>query len=325
MYALACAPGFDGIESDARPCREHAAITYSKGWDCNPRMADKPSSCLFCGQTLQSKTASRQASATREHIVPQWLQAYLGVTKEDTLKPLLVETATRRPIDVREHGFGAFVAGGVCAACNGGWMNDLENAVKPILTGLLEGRLSFSSLNQEQLFALARWTLKTAAALNRSSSYAEAGKETTRSIPDEHLRTLADGGIPQDVIVVGAHAMSYTKLFDFLQFATWTRPTNSIPLEEDHLRRSYKIGLSFRGLIFIAAHYPSSDYAYCLNTQKCFEIFAGRRVVPFDHIWDNTVALSLSPLLEVPMRNVSVASRTWLELVDNTALVRFVL
>jgi hypothetical protein len=47
----------------------------------------------------------------------------------------------------------------VCASCNNGWMNDLENGVRPFLPDLINGRaVELTAGNQK---ALASWSLKT--------------------------------------------------------------------------------------------------------------------------------------------------------------------
>jgi hypothetical protein len=279
--------------------------------------------CLFCGQAHQPKTVSTKATATDEDIVPRWLQKYLGIENE-IVTPMLVRSKDLAPLHIRQHVVSAFKAGGVCSGCNGGWMSDLENAAKPILIALIEGTRFFPDLAQGERYTIARWTMKTVAALNRSSTYANRDDEIARRVPDEHLRCLAAGNLPPEVLVVGTIHTDFNKRFDFLQFARWGNPKNSIPLQEEHRNRSYKIALSFGQLILIVAYYPSDDYAYAINQKGCFPIWSNRRVVPFNHIWDDSESRSLSPRLEVPLRNIWVVSHTWQRLVDNMAFTRFI-
>jgi len=286
-------------------------------------MSTSPNTCFFCGHELQSKSMSAKATATDEDIVPRWLQKDLGIANE-SVSPLLMQNAGRRPLNIRRHTIGSFKAGRVCAGCNNGWMSQLENAAKPILIALIEGTRSFPDLDRDERFAIARWTLKTAAALNRSSIYGSPKLENSRPVPNEHLRKLADGKMPTEALVVGTIYATYQKQFDFLQDAQWRNPQNSIRLQEEHRNRSYKIALSFRQLMLIAAYYPSEDYAYGINSKACFPVWATRRVVPFDHIWDDSPSRSLAPQLEVPLRNISVVSHTWQRLVDNVAFTRLI-
>lgn len=274
--------------------------------------------CLFCGQEFQSRSVNPKAKPTNEDIVPIWLQKYLDVQKQP-VTPLLVRSKDLQPIDFRQHTISSFKAGGVCAGCNNEWMSALESDVKPILIALIDGSRSFNDLNEDERFSLGRWTLKTAATLNRSSIYGDPRKENSRFVPDAHLRTLKAGMMPADVLIVGTIYRQFSKRFDFLQNAVWTNPQNSIRLKEAHRNQSYKIGLSFGQLILIAAYYPSSDYIYGINTQAHFPVWSRRRIVPINHIWDDAPARSLSPHLEVPMKNISVVSETWQRLVDNVA------
>jgi hypothetical protein len=280
--------------------------------------------CFFCGHQLQTKKAQAPTSSTHEHIVPDWLQTYLRI-KSETVVPLLVRTKDFAPLDVRRHHFAAFKAGGVCKGCNGGWMHELENQAKPILIALIEGTRSFSSLTGVERFIIARWTLKTVAVLNRTSSYGNRN-ESARPIPDQHLQILQAGEMPSDVLVVATIQPNPDKRFDFLQFACWQNPPNGLRLEEDHCKRSYKVALSFGQLILIAAYYPSNDYAYGMNSKFCFEMWARRRVIHFDDFWnEKPPSKSLSFRLEVPMRNIYVLSHAWLSILGNTLTTRLIL
>jgi hypothetical protein len=279
-------------------------------------------SCLFCGNALQPK-GSPHAGNTDEHVIPNWLQEHLGV-KSNLVTPMRVRTDNRRIIDVRRHVMGAFVAGSVCSDCNHGWMSTLENEVKPVLIRLLDHPIHLETLQDLERFTLARWTLKTAAVLNRCSTYGSSNDEIGRPVPDQHMRTLASGKLPNDVLVVAAGYRS-AKTVDFLQYATWTNPANSVPLRREDRDLSYKIALSFRDLVLLAAYYPSADYAYGINSHHYIPLWTGgRRVIPIDHLMDESPTKSSSRQLELLLRNVSVVSHTWLKLVENVAFTRLV-
>src|SRR5882724_9624655 len=51
---------------------------------------------------------------------------------------------------------------------------------------------------------VARWTFKTAAVLNRASSYGNPSGALTHPVPDEYLRIVKSGAVPDDVIVIGS-------------------------------------------------------------------------------------------------------------------------
>jgi hypothetical protein len=184
-------------------------------------------SCLFCGEALQPK-GSAHGAKTDEHIFPLWLQEHLGV-KRNVVTPTRVRSDNRQIIDMRRHVVGAFVAGSVCSNCNHGWMSMLENEVKPILTRLVDDPIQLERLTDLERFTLARWTLKTASVLNRCSTYGSSNDGIGRPIPDQHMRTLTSGKLPNDVLVTGAGYQS-TKTVDFLQYAIWTNPANTMPM-----------------------------------------------------------------------------------------------
>lgn len=277
-----------------------------------------PKTCLFCGKELKPRSVDSMAESTDEHIFPKWLQGYLHL-ENLPVNPIIVRSTDLKTIDERRHSFQAFKAGGVCRGCNGGWMSNLENQVKPILIALIERTRDFHTLTDAERFIVARWTLKTAASLNRSSSYGKETYEHARVVPHDHLRALANGEMPEDVIVVGTIYQFRRKRADFLQHATWANPQNSIPLRAEDRNTSYKIGLSFGQLILIAAYYPSPDYHYSINSHGLFPIWSKRRVVPINHIWQDQPGQSLSFEIEVAMHNLTLVSHIWQKLVDNVA------
>ena len=121
----------------------------------------------------------------REHIFPRWLLTELNAADEpfhpvhrDFLgRPISV----RGPIPAR-----AFVAGEVCAVCNGGWMSELELLVRPVLFPA-GGR---NALPVEDQPVLARWLVKTAVVLNTAQNY--------RLMIPGHARHAVSSGVPGD-------------------------------------------------------------------------------------------------------------------------------
>jgi hypothetical protein len=278
--------------------------------------------CLFCGNSLRPKGIVQNAKSV-EHVFPDWLQRHLGITGE-IVTPMRVRTSDKQTIDLRQHVMGAFKAGPVCHGCNHGWMAALEEEAKPILVRVIDDPKQLEGLTEREKFVVARWTLKTAAVLNRSSTYGNPNDRTGRPVPDEHLRLLEAGGLPDDVLIAGAGYRS-TKAVDFLRYALWTSPSNSIPLDPAHRDTSYKIALSLRDLVLMVAFYPSADYAYGINTHHYVLLRAeARRVVPINHLMDDAPAKSGTPHLEGLLRNISAVSLTWLKLVENVAFTRLV-
>jgi hypothetical protein len=88
---------------------------------------------FFCGGTPLSL----------EHVFPQWLTAVLPAQVawrgQDTAVHYidgLGGTTTPESREIREQ-FNAATVRRVCRRCNHGWMNELEGAVRPILTPLI--------------------------------------------------------------------------------------------------------------------------------------------------------------------------------------------
>lgn len=284
-------------------------------------MGARPNRCLFCDSTLLPSGSGGQARSD-EHVFPLWLQRYLGITGA-MVTPTRVLSANRSILDVRQHTMAAFVCGGICNACNTGWMSQLEYDVKPILVRLIDNPGQMETLTPGEQFKAARWVLKTACVLNRCSTYGTADDGIGRRVPDEHMRTVWEGGLPNDVLIVGAGHDSKRTL-DFLQYSLWTGPANGSGLRQNDLDRSYKIGLSFRDLVLIVAYYPA-DYAYGINLSHYVPLWIGRRrVTPVDRLMDSPVK-STSAHLEGLMLNISVVSSMWLKLVENVASTRLVI
>lgn len=102
-------------------------------------------SCVFCGAI----------PLTKEHVIAQWLRAALGVTD------FRVRYIQHTLETTRHHDGPAFLeqVRVVCATCNNGWMNDLEESVRHFLPKLITGRLVLLNVAEQE--ALARWSFKT--------------------------------------------------------------------------------------------------------------------------------------------------------------------
>jgi hypothetical protein len=249
---------------------------------------------------------------------------HLGVP-DMTITPTVTEVASGRIVDLRKHAVSAFVAGTVCGACNNGWMSRLEGDAKPVLKPLIEDPHRLENLNLNQRALIARWTLKTAAMLNRASAYSAPGISMSRPVPDDHLKEIMDGRCPSGVAVVGCGYPS-SKPLDWMQFGTWITPSNSIPLLEEDRNQSYKIALAFRDLVLAVVYYPSADYHYAVIEGHYVPLWiADRGFISIPRQLDDSPAVTNSPVLEGLLRNIFVLSKTWVELVGNLSMTRLIL
>jgi len=278
--------------------------------------------CLFCGRVLHPSRVKNKGKS-EEHIIPQWLMDHLGIRRL-SVSPMRVHAATRRIMDVRQHQPDAMKSGAVCGACNNGWMSDLEVAVRPILIWLMADPHQLTTLTQDEKTIVARWMFKTVAALNRASTYGDPRNKDARSVPNHHLRLIASGQLPQDVVVVGGGYASQRPL-DWLQYAMWSAP-QGVPLKENDRERSYKIGIAFRDLVLAVAYYPSAEYRYSGVRTLHIPLWAGKRgiVLFLDELIDATPPKSTSPQLELFLRNLFLVSMTWLTMVANAATFQLI-
>lgn len=104
--------------------------------------------CIFCGAS---------GKMTAEHVLPNWLTS-IGLASEP-----VVETASgwlNRSPQSRGSGrpFQTRVKA-VCAACNNGWMSELEQIARRILTPIIRGEPR--GILEDDQPALAMWALKT--------------------------------------------------------------------------------------------------------------------------------------------------------------------
>jgi hypothetical protein len=102
--------------------------------------------CVFCDD----------APCTNEHVLPQWLRTAFPYS--DDAQALHVRQSTNLETSHKGSLLETKVKV-VCASCNNGWMNGLEQAVRPFLPKMIQGR--DVNLTKNRQLALATWSLKT--------------------------------------------------------------------------------------------------------------------------------------------------------------------
>lgn len=100
-----------------------------------------PRACIFCGGP----------KPTREHVLPVWITAVLPGKGS-----FFFEQQGKR---WSSKDAGKTVKG-VCASCNNGWMSQLENEAKPLLTPAIRGEPLALSVADQRI--VATWAAKTA-------------------------------------------------------------------------------------------------------------------------------------------------------------------
>lgn len=277
--------------------------------------------CVFCGVALRGKGTDRTCKSD-EHINPTWLIEHLGIG-DLPVTGMRWDVPSRTVIEQHSHGGRSFVSGRVCTGCNNGWMSTLETEAKPILIRLIADPRLLPGLSVEERHTVARWTLKTAVALNQASFGNEANP-LDRPIPVEHRKALVSGKLSDDVIVVGACCPS-DRVSEFVQSATWATPKNTVPLRTEDRVRSYKIGMSFRSLLLAVAYYPNSEYYYGITADRFAVLWTGTRgIVRTDEGIGEIPIAANSPILEGFLGNIFVVSKTWWTITQNAATTRLI-
>jgi hypothetical protein len=233
------------------------------------------------------------------------------------------DVPSRQVIEHKQHAVRKFVSGGVCAGCNGGWMSQLENEAKPLLTRLIADPHGLPKLSEQERYVMARWTLKTAAALN-AASFGNPANPLDRPVPREHLKPLSLGSFPDEVVVFAGGCPS-DRIADFVQNASWAVPKYSVPLVKQEQDRSYKIGMSFRSLLLGVAYYPNREYVYGIPQRTHLVLWChGREVVrPFDDMEEAPI-VSNCQILEGFLANVFIVSKARWSLTENYESTRLI-
>jgi hypothetical protein len=130
--------------------------------------------CAFCGSTTRPRG--------REHVFPDWLTT-IGL--ESSPVEYYVGWLNRTPRRWTSAPFTARVRA-VCDTCNNGWMSELENAARLVLTSLILGESPELSADDQRL--IAAWACKTAFVSLLSS--AEEDRADGYGVPPEEYRAL---------------------------------------------------------------------------------------------------------------------------------------
>ncbi len=145
-----------------------------------------PGKCVFCGKT----------GVTKQHMWPDWIKNVhprtdkehtQQITHLDSSSPLVT---TIKPFMGYKRGpLGAYKLRIVCAACNNGWMSQLEQKSQPILTNLILNQSSRINSDTQQI--LAAW-------VSLMAMVAEYTDVPNMAIPPEHRNHLRQNGYPPE-------------------------------------------------------------------------------------------------------------------------------
>lgn len=192
--------------------------------------------CIFCQQ---------QRKLTNEHIFPDWLQKHLGVQGE-----ILYIYSTDSEEPKRKLIYGSHLNGKVCGSCNGGWMNDIEKAVRPIIVSMLDC-VSSIRITADQSMTLAWWVYKTSLTLHSASPYGSV-------IPQRHYELALQQIAPANFMIAIAYCADKIEKPAWIQNQNWTGLSRFIqPTElESQVKNTYRITFGFGNFVARVHYFP---------------------------------------------------------------------
>lgn len=151
--------------------------------------------CIFCQCDFTPDNRD-----TVEHVLKQsWIEE-LGHQNTEMPGKWIRQGEVIR--DITDRGALQVVTGKVCARCNNGWMNDLDESVGKDLLDLARAKFHPSSLDVRARFRFARWLLKTTC-VHRS-----AWPRDLRHLPLELMRSVESPSfLPRGFIAYAALTM----------------------------------------------------------------------------------------------------------------------
>lgn len=247
------------------------AATFDHYWKIVAPPAAK-GLCLFCEEPLHSGTRSK------EHVLPRWLLREFGV-EDSMIEPTWMDARNKfKPRNQRRQVASSLVHGHVCGSCNNGWMSALEVAVTSTLLDLARGRNTVDQLDPTQRVTLARWAVKTAAVLNRSSNFYDM--VTQPQAASAMTERLGPG-----IVVVGRQLTS-----DPPTPLTWNQtpgigqimkpPATSDDDLRAQIESAWRIVLGVGRLLLLVAFMPPST-----DWQFCYEQTMHQPIWPLDGVW----------------------------------------
>jgi hypothetical protein len=208
--------------------------------------------CVFCGNSR----------LTREHVWPRWLARAAPAPRP---RVLLIRRRTNHLWEGQrtENQWSApaytIRVRAVCAACNNGWMSDLEQEVRPLLEPMLHGETRI--LDGERQGLLARWAFKTTVMLEFTHPQERAIQPADTSWLYEQREP------PQNAMIWiasyrGVARNSFYR-HDVMQPHT-ARPESGAPLPPDRVVREHDAPLEPQShtastLAFVTLHFSCSE------------------------------------------------------------------
>ncbi len=240
--------------------------------------------CIFCGSPR---------SLTREHVIPSWLQAYVG--GGETAEFTGVRSSYfGQPLDERRASGNAITLKKVCGTCNNGWMSQLETQFSEILPRL-ETDINPKRFNKADRAVVSSWILKTGIVAHLSSNYRQI-------LPDDFATRISNGRtIPGGTKVFGGITANTDQIF-------WVQSNlSSITIRKSDLdkldsrKHTFVFALQIKS-IFIGFAWHGMDrrrYKITIPEEKAHQLYphpsATRSLTPYDDVRQATMFVRLEP------------------------------
>jgi hypothetical protein len=148
--------------------------------------------CVFC---------EREQALTLEHVLPLWLGTLFPagrVSHQHKTEEEVLRTHISKELDAKVRR--------VCRQCNTGWMHELEQATRPVLSPLILGRGRMLVPTEQEILSV--WAVKTAL-------MCEFLHPSTRGASREHFQTIYRALKPPDTANVWLAAYDGRKEIDY--------------------------------------------------------------------------------------------------------------
>lgn len=206
-----------------------------------PQPSSQAKPCAFC----------RQPGASTEHVFASWTS---DIVPGDGV---FTTSGTGRRRTKQSKGL-SVISRAPCVACNTGWMSQLEQRAKPLLTPAIQGDQTRWAPAERETIAV--WATKTALMADRA--------DPNHYVPDDHFHHLYDTGEPHPSTRVWVTSLVYPPGRSFLEAAILHR--KGLLIESASLTtHGYRITLAIGYLavqVFGAANAPE------LTVERTLEI-----------------------------------------------------
>jgi len=226
--------------------------------------------CIFC---------DRIQPRSREHIIPEWLQVFIGGSTKCRTTGIHVAANHLDIIDERRGSGNNHVYGGTCEDCNSRWMNSMETKARPCLKQLILNEIETGEWSSDNSDAIARWTYKTALMVNCGTNYRQI-------VPIEHYHHFRETGAPcSGTYVEVAFADTDENSIETAQTQVplTIRPIKSLDDYAAYRDQSYVIILRLRRILLRVVYWPLNECSILSHDPDAFHrIHPFQGVVPFN-------------------------------------------